>query len=245
MWVWNDTDCPQRLRLEVAVTDASGREVSVREAGVEVAAGGAEAVVMTFVMPRREGVCLLKPRLVTPEGRCIEGVERRLMVARKAGPQTGVQGFGGHDEPFGGCRSVLENFIGQELQSEVQAKIVRALGGELIDRAEQRRKGGFLVRTTRYLGPGHILVTTRTFDAGGVELAAEQSEALTYVKLPEKVRQTIARVVGMIPVDESKIIRRRQHDMDVYTVTMVGKDVRYTIHMTPSGTLIKSEISGK
>lgn len=123
-----------------------------------------------------------------------------------------MQGFGGHDEPFGGCRSVLENFIGQELQSEVQAKIVRALGGELIDRAEQRRKGGFLVRTTRYLGPGHILVTTRTFDADGVELAAEQSEALTYVKLPEKVRQTIARVVGMIPVDESKIIRRRQYD---------------------------------
>lgn len=245
VWVWNDTDRPQRLQLEVAVTDASGREVSVREARVEVAAGGAEAVVMTFVMPRREGVCLLKPRLVTPEGRCIEGVERRLMVARKAGPQTGVQGFGGHDEPFEGCRSVLENFIGQELQPGVQAKIVRALGGELVDRAEQRRKGGFLVRTTRYLGPGHMLVTARTFDAGGAELAAEQSEALTYVKLPEKVRQTIARVVGMIPVDESKIIRRRQHDTDVYTVTMVGKDVRYTIHMTPSGTLIKSEASGK
>ncbi len=127
----------------------------------------------------------------------------------------------------------------------MQAKIVRALGGELIDRAEQRRKGGFLVRTTRYLGPGHILVTTRTFDADGVELAAEQSEALTYVKLPEKVRQTIAREVGMVPVDESKIIRRRQHDMDVYTVTMVGRDVRYTIHMTPYGTLIKSEVSGK
>ena len=127
----------------------------------------------------------------------------------------------------------------------MQAKIVRALGGELIDRAELRRKGGFLVRTTRYLGPGHMLVTSRTFDAGGVELTAEQSEALTYVKLPEKVRQTIARVVGMIPVDESKIIRRRQHDTDVYTVTMVGKDVRYTIYMTPSGTLIKSEASGK
>lgn len=51
--------------------------------GSRLPQGGAEAVVMTFVMPRREGVCLLKPRLVTPEGRCIEGVERRLMVARK------------------------------------------------------------------------------------------------------------------------------------------------------------------
>lgn len=245
VWVWNDTGSPQRVRLEVAVADASGRELSVREAAVEVAAGGAEAVVMTFVMPRKEGVYWLKPRLAMPEGRCVEGVERRLMVARKAGPKTGVRGFGGHDEPFEGCRSVLENFVGRQLSPEVQAKIVRALGGELIDRAELRRKGGFLVRTTRYLGPGHMLVTSRTFDAGGVELTAEQSEALTYVKLPEKVRQTIARVVGMIPVDESKIIRRRQHDTDVYTVTMVGKDVRYTIYMTPSGTLIKSEASGK
>ena len=217
----------------------------MREAGVEVAAGGAEAVTMNFVMPRREGVCLLKPRLVTSEGRCIEGVERRLMVARKPGPQTGVQGFGGHGEPFEGCRSVLENFIGQELRPEVQAKIVRALGGELIDRAELRRKGGFLVRTTRYLGPGHMLVTTRTFDEGGTELAAEQSEALTYVKLPEPIRRTIARVVGMVPVDESKIVRRRQHDTDIYTVTTVGRDVRYTIRMTPSGTLIGSEMSGK
>lgn len=95
VWVWNDTDSPQRVRLEVAVTDASGRELSVREAEVEVAAGGAEAVTMNFVMPRREGVCLLKPRLITPEGRRIEGVGRRLMVARKAGPKTAVQGFGG------------------------------------------------------------------------------------------------------------------------------------------------------
>ena len=245
VWVWNDTDRPQRLRLEVAVADASGRELSVREAGVEVAAGGAEAVTMNFVMPRREGVCLLKPRLVTSEGRCIEGVERRLMVARKPGPQTGVQGFGGHGEPFEGCRSVLENFIGQKLRPEVQAKIVHALGGELIDRAELRRKGGFLVRTTRYLGPGHMLVTTRTFDEGGTELAAEQSEALTYVKLPEPIRRTIARVVGMVPVDESKIVRRRQQDTDIYTVTTVGRDVRYTIRMTPSGTLIGSEMSGK
>ena len=88
-----------------------------------------------------------------------------------------------------------------------------------------------------------MLVTTRTFDAGGTELTAEQSEALTYVKLPEKVRQTIARVVGMVPVDESKIIRRRQDDKDIYTISMVGKEVRYTIHMTSSGTLIDFKLS--
>ena len=90
-----------------------------------------------------------------------------------------------------------------------------------------------------------MLVTTRTFDEGGTELAAEQSEALTYVKLPEPIRRTIARVVGMVPVDESKIVRHRQHDTDIYTVTTVGRDVRYTIRMTPSGTLIGSEMSGK
>lgn len=241
VWVWNDTDRSQRLRIEVPLTDASGRELSLRRAEVEVAAGGAEAVEMTFVMPRREGVCLLKPRLVTPEGRRVEGIERRLMVARRIGPKCCAEGFGGHDVPFEGCRSVLENFIGEELRPEVQANIVRALGGELIDRAERRRDGGFLVRTTRYLAPGHMLVTARTFDASGAERSAEQSEALTYVNLPEPVRRTIARVIGMVPVDESKIIRRRQKDRDVYTVSVVGKEKRYTICTTPEGALIESE----
>lgn len=241
VWVWNDTDRPQRLRIEVPLTDASGRELSLRRAEVEVAAGGAEAVEMTFVMPRREGVCLLKPRLFTPEGRRVEGIERRLMVARRIGPKCCAEGFGGHDVPFEGCRSVLENFIGEELRPEVQANIVRALGGELIDRAERRRDGGFLVRTTRYLAPGHMLVTARTFDASGAERSAEQSEALTYVNLPEPVRRTIARVIGMVPVDESKIIRRRQKDRDVYTVSVVGKEKRYTICTTPEGALIESE----
>lgn len=245
VWVWNDTDRRQCVRLEVPVVDASGRELSVHKAEVGVAPGGAQAVAVTVTMPRREGVCLLKPRIVTTEGRCIEGVERRLMVARKIGPQTEVKAFGGHDKPFGNCRSVLENFVGQELPSEVQTRIVSALGGELIDRAELSGEGGFLLRTTRYLGPGHMQVTSRTFDAGGVELAAEQSEALAYVNLPERVRQTIAQVIGMVPVDESKILRRRQNDTDVYTVTMVGTDVRYKIKMTPSGTLIESEMSRK
>ena len=89
--------------------------MSVREAAVEVAAGGAEAVVMTFAMPRKEGIYRLKPRLIMSDGCRIEGVERRLMVARKAGQKTATQGFGGHGEPFEGCRSVLENFIGQQL----------------------------------------------------------------------------------------------------------------------------------
>lgn len=245
VWGWNDTDRPQRLRVEVAITDASGRELSVRKAGIEVPPGGAEAVVMTFAMPRREGVCLLKPRIVTAEGRSIAGVERRLMVARKPGLCTEVEGFGGHAEPFEGGRSVLENFVGKELQPEVQTRIVSALGGELIDRAELRQEGGFLVRTTRYPEPGHMMVTARTFDARGMELSAEQSEALTYVALPPKVRQTIAQVIGMVPVDESKIVRRRQNDTDLYTITVVGSRVRYTIRMTPSGTLIESEMSGK
>lgn len=241
VWVWNDTDQPQHLRLEVPVVDASGRELSVCEAGVEVAAGGGEAVEMNFVMPRKEGVCLLKPRIVTSGGRRIEGVERRLMVARKPGPRTAVSGFGGHQEPFDGCRSVLENFVGQELQPEVQARIVGALGGELIDRAELRRAGGFLIRTTRYLGPGHMLVTSRTFDARGVELTAEQSEALTYVGLPEKARQVIAGVVGAVPVDESKITLRRGAGEDVYKVSMVGSDSYYTIRMTTDGVLLHAE----
>lgn len=243
VWVWNDTEHPQRVRIEVAAVDASGREVSVRTVGAEVAPGGAEAVAVTLTMPRREGVCRLKPRIVLPDGRRIEGVERRLMVARSAEPWIGIEGFGGHAEPFEGCRSVLENFVGRSLPAEVQTKILRALGGEAIDRAEARREGGFRIRTTRYLAPGHMLTTVRMFDAGGAEQSAEQSEALTYALLPEPVRRTIAEVIGMVPVDESKIVRRREDGVEVYTVSTVGRDTRHTIRMTPDGALVGSQVA--
>lgn len=240
VWVWNDTSRPRRVTLQIAVADAGGREASLRAAEVEVPAFGAEAVPVTLTMPRREGVWMLKPRLLM-DGRAVEGVERRVMVARKPGPGTdGVLGFGGHDRPFGGCRSVLENFIGRAVPGDVQARIVAATEGELIDRAEVSGDG-YRLKTTRYQGPGHMLVTERRFDAAGMQLSADRSEATTYALLSDVVRRTIADVVGAVPVDESKITRRRRGDADVYTVTMVGSDVRYTIRMTPDGVLLGSE----
>ena len=245
LWVWNDLRVAQSLRIEVAITNAAGREVSVVSAAMEVAAGDVQSIPMTFTMPRKAGIYRLRPRLITQDGQRIEGVERRLMVAGKTMPQGDLAGFGGHQQPFEGSYSVLENFLGERLAPEVEAVIVGALGGELIDRAERRKGGKIHLRTTRYLSPKHQVVTTRIFDAKGVELSTEESEALIFVNLPEPIRQTIIRVVGMVPVDESKIIRRHKDGHDIYTISTVGTDTRYTIHMMPSGALIRAEVSAK
>ncbi len=245
--VWNDTDSTVHVRVEIPLTDSRGRTLSLVVKEAEVPSCGVTHQEFEFKMPHRNGVFLLEPRVIMQDGKCINGVVRRLGVARKQpDAMTGLwAGFGGHDTYFEGCRSVLENFTGEKISPEIQDRIVGALGGELIDDASKRPDGGFTVKTTLYLEKGHSRTTARTFDRDGNELSADRNEAILYVKLPEQVQQTICEVMGMVPVDESKIILRRQGDIDVYRISAVGKDVKYTIRMTSSGKLISSSRSGQ
>ena len=244
VWVWNDTDTGMKVRVEVPLTDGSGRIISLAVKETEVSACGVASAEIEFRMPRRNGVFFLEPRVILPDSRSVSGVVRRIAVAGKASdvPQEAI-GFGGHDTYFTGCRSVLEKFIGERIDPAVQNRIVEALAGELIDKASRRKDGGFSVKSTSYLEKGHSQITTRTFDKDGNILSEDRNEALLYVKLPAQVQQTICKVMGMVPVDESKIIRRRKGDTEVYNISAVGKDIKYTIRMTPSGQLVSYEKS--
>lgn len=245
VWVWNDLPQPTEARLRLLLVTPGGTQRLCADETLEIPASSAVKRDIELTIPREEGIHLLKPYLMLPGNRKAEGVERRLMVGTEANGRTDLRGFGGHTEPFENCRSVLENFIGQKLSPETETKIIRTLNGEPIDRAERREKGNILIRTTTSPEPGRILTTVRTFDADGTQLTAERTEAVVYAKLPEKIRRTITRTIGMVPVDEAKIIRRRENGTDVYTITTVGSDVRHTIRMTPSGTLIESERSDR
>ena len=233
VWIWNDTDSLQSVELQVALCDLSGNELTVRSAKAEIPPYGVQAVETGFAMPRKEGVYLLKPRIVTAAGERIPGVERRLMVAREPEPWSGVLAFGGHDKPFEGCRSILENFAGRKLDPEVQSRIVNMLRGELIDKVSL--DNGILIQSTLISERGGRIIRERKFDNAGNPLSNEAFETLTFGMLPESIRQRIIEETGTVPVDEAKIRIRRQGEECICTVTTIGSDRPLTIRISPDG----------
>lgn len=237
IWVWNDTDTPQRAELEVMLCDTTGAVVSVRRSRIEVAACGTMSVDLRFTMPRQEGVYLLKPQLVQQNGTPIPGVERRLMVARHTASWLGTMAFGGHTRPFAGSRPLLENFSGNPLPPEIQQSIVEQSHDELIDRIERASDGSVRVRTTRYPATGYSISTERRFGLHGELLAEEQQETILFTDLPESIRQYLIRQTGSVPVDESKIRIRRTADANIYSVSTIGSSLRHIIQVDRNGTM--------
>lgn len=237
IWVWNDSNTPQNAELEVSLCDTAGRVISVRKARIEVEAYEAIPVEMHFSMPRKEGIYLLRPELVQASGTRIPGIERRLMVARHTDPWLGTMAFGGHAQPFVGCKSLLDNFTQDPLPIDLQLSIVEQLHDELIDRIDPGTDGSVRIRTTVYPAPGHSVSTERQFDPHGELLAMEQQETTLFTDLPEAIRQYLIQQTGSVPIDESKIRIRRTADANIYSISAIGSSRRHIIQVSRNGTM--------
>lgn len=229
-WLWNDTDTLHTLRLHLALTDADGKEHSATETKITLQPHSVTDLSLTIRTPRREGRYHLRPTLIKPDGTRIPGIDRRIIVARDPAKFTGTEGFGGHYAPFPGSRSVIDNFLTAPLAPEVQTAIIASIEGDLIDKIDAGKKS-ITVKSSRYLQPGRMLISTRTFNPQGQLLTTKQSESLTFALLPDHIRTRISETLGMVPVDESKITLTRDATHDIYTISMIGRDDRPTIRI--------------
>ena len=248
IWVWNDLPRACDVRLRVLLVAPDGTKHICADEIVPVAASSAVKREIRLTMPRTQGVCLVEPRLTLPGGREVAGVRRRLMVARNASKVAERMAFGGRRTPVAGGWSILEHFTGSDIPDPVRQGIIAAAGDGLIDRIDVSgtpEVPTYIVQSTRYESHDRLHLTTTTFDAEGRVRDIRRAEAMPYVNLPAPVRRTIVEVVGSVPVDESRVIRRGEGDETTYEITMIGSDLRYKLRITDDGVLHDKKVTRK
>ena len=248
VWVWNDLPRACDVRLRVLLVAPDGTEHICADEIVPVAASSAVKREVRLTMPRTQGICLVEPRLTLLGGREVAGVRRRLMVARNASKVAERMAFGGRRTPVAGGWSILEHFTGSDIPDLVRQSIIAAAGDGLIDRIDVSgtpEAPTYIVQSTRYESHDRLHLTTITFDAEGRVRDIRRAEAMPYVNLPAPVRRTIVEVVGSVPVDESRVIRRGEGDETTYEITMIGSDLRYKLRITDDGVLHDKKVTRK
>lgn len=248
VWVWNDLPQACDVRLRVVLVASDGTECVCADENVSVAASSAVEREVRLTMPRMQGVCLVEPRLTLSGGQEIAGVQRRLMVARNVSKVAERMAFGGRRTPVAGGWSILEHFTGSDLPDRVRQSIIETVDDGLIDKIDvsgTSEAPTYIVQSTRYESHDRLHLTTFTLDADGRVRDIRRAEAMPYVNLPAPVRRTIVEVVGSVPVDESRVIRRGEGDDKTYEITMIGSDLRYKLRITDDGVLHDKTITRK
>ncbi len=248
VWVWNDRNEPVEVELTVGLANEAGETLSVRRQRLTVPASGAVARELSFTMPREEGVYRIEPSLTLPDSVRIGGPGRRLMVARRLTSRIEeYMAFGGRRKPVEGSRSLMEHFIGREVPLQVQYRIEEALQGGLLDKMDYSDDPArmYTVQSTYYYDRTRQDITTLVFDKDGTVVSSTKAEAMPYVSLPAPIKKTIVEVIGKVPVDESKITRRRAGADSLYEISMIGSDLKYKLTISDSGELKDKKVSRK
>lgn len=248
VWVWNDREEAMPVKLTVCLKNEAGKILSSQTQQVTVPAFGAVDKAVSFVMPQKEGVYWIEPSLTLPDSVRIGGPERRLMVARRLTPEwEEYLAFGGRRKPVEGSHSIMEHFIGKEVPLEVQYNIEKALNGGLLDKIECSDDPArmYTVQSTFYYDRTRQDVNTFVFDQKGTVVSSSKAESMTYVSLPAPIKKTIVEVIGKVPVDESKITRRRVGKDSLYEISMIGSDLKYKLTISDSGVLKQKSVSSK
>ena len=141
----------------------------------------------------------------------------------------------------------MEHFIGREVPLQVQYRIEEALKGGLLDKMEYSDDPArmYTVQSTYYYDRTRQDITTLVFDKDGTVVSSTKAEAMPYVSLPAPIKKTIVEVIGKVPVDESKITRRRAGADSLYEISMIGSDLKYKLTISDSGELKDKKVSRK
>ncbi|MCE5177604.1 MAG: glycoside hydrolase [Porphyromonadaceae bacterium] len=245
--IWNDFPETQTGSMWVSVKNISGEIIS--KVACHVAVGGYQSVKqkVTLTIPKEKGIYFLEPTLLLDNGKTIEGVIRRIMVASKLTKEMeGMMGFGGSRTRKEGDQSVIHHFLGVDLSDNLEKKIISIVGNGLLDKLTFDEKAQvYNIQSTIYDSPTRSKIYSTTLDTSGNIVSLQKSEARNYSELPENIQKTIVHALGVVPIDESKITETENESGTLYEISMFNSDTRHRLTFSKQGELIHKETNQK
>lgn len=240
---WNDFGTDAAVTAGIDIKTLDGTTVGSTSAPLTVPAYKSAAVELQFTAPKAEGCYILEPYMVMADGSKVLGPQRRIMVGSK--PDKKMEGFmayGGRRTPVKGGESVVRNFLKTDAPAAVEKAIMKAAQGGLVDRLEYK-DGAYTMQSTVYDTPDKFAVTTTVITPEGKVTSSERTEAVNYVDLPAPTRDIIAKLIGAVPVDESRIMVKRGEGFDTYDVRLNESAVRCKVSINHDGTIRDKKVT--
>ena len=245
--IWNDFPEAQAGRLSVTIKKPSGEILG--NVSYSVSVDGYQSVKqrVTLRIPEEKGIYFLEPTLLLDNGKTIEGVTRRIMVAPKlTNDLEGMMGFGGNRIRKEGDQSVIHHFLGVDLPDNLEKKIISIVGNGLLDKLTFDVKAqAYNIQSTIYESPTRSKIFHTTMDGAGNIVALQKSEALNYSELPERVKKVIVQALGIVPIDESRITKTANESEIIYEISLFNSETRHRLTFSKQGELIYKETNKK
>ena len=99
------------------------------------------------------------------------------------------------------------------------------------------------MQSTSYRSKDDFTITTTRIDENGKILSTEETKAVNFVDLPEKTRDIIAKLIGTVPVDESRILVKKNKGFTNYDVRLNESAIRCKVSINDDGTIREKKIS--
>ncbi len=240
---WNDFGKDIDVTINLKIKSVDGKEISSQQAILTIPKYESASIPMSFKTPKQNGCYILEPEIVLEDGRVIIGAQRRIMSAQKFDKKIdGYMAFGGQRTPLEGGESCIRNFIGIDPPSKVAATIIKTAEGSLLDRLSVD-DNVYTMQSTSYKGINEFKITTTKINQEGKILSQEEANAMNYVDLPETTRKIIAELIGAVPVDESRIMVRKQTGYTNYDVRLNESAIRCKISINDDGTIREQKVT--
>ncbi|WP_218916221.1 glycosyl hydrolase family 28 protein [Pseudopedobacter saltans] len=234
---WNDYGKDIDVQINLKIKSLDGKEISNQQTKLSIPKYASETIKMNFKAPAKQGAYLLEPEIVFEDGTITLGPQRRIMVGSKIDKKMdGYMAFGGKRTPIENGESCIRNFIGIDPPASVAETIIKTAAGGLLDRLSVENDV-YIMQSTSYKNINEFLVTTTKINQKGEVLAKEEARAVNYVDLPEMVKTVIAELIGAVPVDESRIMVKKEKGYTSYDVRLNESAIRCKLSVNDDGTI--------
>lgn len=240
---WNDFGKNTKVVVEMNVKSLNGEKISGQCSELILPPYASSSVQMKFTAPKKNGCYILEPILTLENGEKVAGVQRRIMVGRNMDKKlNGYMAFNGRRSPIEGGESCIRNFLGFDPSAKVAQTIINAAEGGLLDRLSFA-ENVYTMQSTSYRSKDDFTITTTRIDENGKILSTEETKAVNFVDIPEKTRDIIAKLIGTVPVDESRILVKKNKGFTNYDVRLNESAIRCKVSINDDGTIREKKIS--
>ncbi len=235
---WNDFGTDAKVNVVLKIKSIDGEEVSSQQSALLIPKYESSGVQMKFIAPNGNGCYILEPTLILEDGSVITGPQRRILVAKNMDKELeGYMAFGGRRTPIEGGESCIRNFLKFDPPAKVVETIIKVAEGNLLDRLSLT-DNIYTMQSTSYKNINEFTITTTKIDNTGKILFTEKANAMNYVDLPKGTRDIIAELIGgAVPVDESRIIVRKNEGYTNYDVRLNESAIRCKLSINDDGTV--------
>lgn len=239
---WNDFGKDTRVTVVMHVKSLDGKEISKQHSELVIPKYESAGIQMKFTAPKNNGCYLLEPTLILENGETVTGARRRIMVARSVDKKLdGYMAFGGRRVPVEGGESCIRNFLLFDPPAKVAETIIKTANGSLLDRLSFA-DNIYTMQSTSYKSINEFTITTTKIDKNDKVIATEKADALNYVDLPKKTRDIIAELIGAVPVDESRIMVKKNNGFTSYDVRLNESAIRCKLSINDDGTIREKKV---